>query len=231
LATCAPFALPPGWQSEVAKLVNYFRLMAGVPTVDFSNADAAAKALAAALAIAANRAVNASILAAGGQCYSAAVQDTLSKSNTVLGAGGTRAVIAYMYGSAATDDSSLRHRRWLLNPSMRVMASGDAFTYAPGDPDFNMWWPANALLVVPAGQSMMGPIPDGLGFIAWPPPGYVPHLLACPRWHVTLLKDVPAGFADASVFVVAAHEGSQVGADVIFRGPDTLVFERKLGIR
>jgi hypothetical protein len=226
--------VPAGWYSEVAKLVNFFRAMAGVPSVEFSNADATARALAAALAIAADQAVNASVLAAGGQCYSAAVQDTLSKSNSILGAGGARAIIAYMFGGTTAGDASLRHRRWLLNPSTRVMANGDAFTFAPGDPDFNMWWPANALMVDLSGQfnsNLPNPIPEGLRFIAWPPAGFIPHLLVFPGWHVTLLKDVPAGFRDASVSVMAAADGSEVGVDVISRGADTLVFEVKLGTR
>ncbi|WIA35772.1 hypothetical protein OEZ86_004165 [Tetradesmus obliquus] len=239
LKSCAPFQIPPGWQAEVAQLVNFFRLVAGVPAVEFSNAEMTTAALAAALAIAANRAVNATDLAAGGQCYSAAVADTISSSNTALGAGGARAVSAYMFGggggaartTGTADDASLRHRRLLLNPATRVMASGDAFTFAPGDPDFNMWWPANALLAAPALQNMSGAVPDGLKFVAWPPAGFVPHLLAFPRWHVTLVKEVPAGFLDASVFVVAAAEGSQAGVEVVFRGADTLVFEPKLGTR
>ena len=64
------------------------------------------------------------------------------------------------------------HRRWILYPPTTVMGTGDV-----ADRSFSR---ANALWVISGGPEAAPATRDG--FVAWPPPGYVPASLVFPRW-------------------------------------------------
>lgn len=129
-------------------------------------------------------------------------------SNLSLGNFGYDAVMSQVR-DAGPNNSVAGHRRWLLYPQSRYMVTGDTNQYLTytieghvdeqGDPiiyhidrantiwvqDGNTW---NAL----SGGDMLH------GFIAWPPPGYVPYPIVYPRWSFSLQG---ASFTSAAVTV------------------------------
>lgn len=62
--------------------------------------------------------------------------------------------------------ASLGHRRWILNPPLSQVATGKSGSYS-------------ALLVLPVADQASNPVPT---FIAFPPPGPVPHDLVPEKW-------------------------------------------------
>ncbi|KAF8064646.1 PRMT5 [Scenedesmus sp. PABB004] len=203
---CTPFQLPAGWQAETLAMVNFFRAMAGAGPVALSgDAGEAAGALAAALAMAAAQDLSHDP-GDGWPCATAPARAAAAASNLALGAVGPQAVIAFM-ADEGEFNSGVGHRRWLLLPSTRAMAPGDAWpSPAPGAV------PAHALWVVEDGSAGGPPAPGGragLAFTAWPPPGYVPYPLVFPRWHVSfeglgLEAALPDSWWEADLFGTAS---------------------------
>ncbi len=168
--------------------VNYFRAMGGVPaTVVFSDDLDAADQWAALMMSANNTLSHTPSLV--WLDYSALGATAAGSSNLDLGMdSGPTAVTVYMQDNGG-NNAAAGHRRWILYPPETTMGTGDVdagtLNYA-----------ANALYILDQ-ATFANPAPAARdGFVAWPPPGYVPFDLISPRWSLS----VPgADFSAASV--------------------------------
>ena len=173
LANCDPGATSPAYQEAVLRRINFYRAMAGVPADVTLNPEYSAKAAAAAAIVSANSLVTHSPTPAL-SCYTEAGREAAENSNLALGTAGIDSIEAYMMD--AGNNFRAGHRRWLLYPQTRQMGNADI-----DPPDGSTTRRANANWIFDS--NFGGPRPTTRdGFVAWPPPGFVPHKLVYPRW-------------------------------------------------
>lgn len=170
-AMCMEGSTAQAFRDAVVLRVNYFRAMAGVPASVTLDDEMNAAAQKAALLMAANGRVS-HAPDPDWLCYSEAADKAAGSSNLYAGVFGPRAVDGYIEDPGALN-YHVPHRRWLLYPNTRVMGTGDI----PPDDDH---LGANALLVWGPRSRDRPQTRDG--FVAWPPPGYVPYSVVYPRW-------------------------------------------------
>ncbi len=188
--SCLAGATDPAFRELVALRINYYRAMAGVPGGIALDEENNAKDQEAALMMSANGTLSHNPPATW-TCYSEDGAEAAGRSNLSLGNAGPDAVDAYMqdYGGG---NSAVGHRRWLLYPQTEWMGTGDL-------PAATGHWSANALWVFDENYGGTRP-PVRDGYVAWPPPGYVPYPVVCPRWSFAYPK---ADFATATVSVTS----------------------------
>lgn len=173
VAGCVPGTTSAVFQAAVARRINYFRAMAGVPAGVVFAASLNTKAQAAALMMSANNNLSHTPPTTW-DCYSSDGVAGAGSSNLVL-AVGWDAISIYMADPGASN-SFAGHRRWILYPPTQQMGTGD-IPAATGQS------PANALTVFGGTTSDPAPsIREATGFVAWPPRGYVPYPVVYPRW-------------------------------------------------
>ncbi|MEZ4638989.1 MAG: hypothetical protein R2856_29185 [Caldilineaceae bacterium] len=157
----------------MAQRVNFYRQMAGLAAVTFDPVYGA-KAQQAALITTLNGLNHKPPPSA--RCYTADGAQAAANSHLYLGRFGPEAVDGYIqdHDEGFHDNYHVGHRRWLLLPQLRALGTGDI-------PGTETRLAANALWVVDA--SMRDPRPQTRdGFVAWPPPGFVPYPVVYPRW-------------------------------------------------
>ena len=166
---CRAGSIAGPYRDAVLRLINFARVLAGVP------ADVV-------LDPTFNRDAQASALISGAQgtlshtpdnsfaCFSAEGANGSRRSNISLhlDVDPTVVVGGYMRDPGASNTSA-GHRRWLLQPGQQNMGVGVTF-----DPSKNPFPGASALYVV-------GPLTNLRRQIAWPPAGFVPSELVYPR--------------------------------------------------
>ena len=180
VASCASGSVTASYRTAVLRRINYFRAMAGLPTVQLDTT-LSTKAGEAALMMVANNTLSHDPPVTW-LCYTADGAEAASRSNLFLGRSGPEAIDGYIEDEGATNPAA-GHRRWLLHPPTARMGMGDI----PGQ--------TNALWVV--GGAGRAVVPRD-GYVAWPPKGYVPRSLVFPRWSFAL---VGADLGAASVTV------------------------------
>ncbi len=192
-ATCSAGTTARALRDAVTLRINYFRAMAGVPAGIALDDGMNAAAQEAALLMAANGRVS-HAPDSGWLCYSEQADRAASSSNLYAGVHGPRAIDGYI-----EDPGNLNyhvpHRRWLLYPNTRVMGTGDV----PPDDDHIG---ANALLVWGPRSQLRPQTRDG--FVAWPPPGYVPYTVVFPRWSFSYPD---ADFRQSTLSMARGDEG------------------------
>ncbi|TWU00501.1 Cysteine-rich secretory protein family protein [Botrimarina colliarenosi] len=171
-APCDPGYTTATYQNAVLDRVNYFRAMAGVPAVTL-NATYTRKAQAAAYLMGVN-ARSSHAPDASWTCYSQDAYDGASRSNLFLYQSGLEAIDGYVRDDGP-HNGAIGHRRWILHPPTKQIGVGDVPAGVTRES-------ANALYVIDNGFSGAQPAARD-GFVAWPPPGYVPYDVAYPRWH------------------------------------------------
>ncbi len=170
--SCSPGDTKPEFKAAILRRINYFRGMAGVPAVITFNINYSRKDQVAALMINVNRQM-VDTPPPGWKCYSAEGVEAFTSSNLQINGFGPDAIRGYMRDRGA-ENGSVRHRRWLLYPQTRQMGTGDV----PQAGDYPY---ANALWVLD--ENLWTPRPTTRdGFVAWPPPGYVPYQVVFARW-------------------------------------------------
>jgi uncharacterized protein YkwD len=186
VASCTPGTTSSAYQTSVLQRVNWYRQMAGLPAIVYNPANHAA-AQAGALISAAQGSLS-HTPSSSAKCYSALGYTGTSRSNLALGGAGVKAIDMYIddYGP---NNTGVGHRRWILSPELRGVATGDI----PAATDRSNW-SANALYVFDTGS----PVATRDGAIAWPPPGYVPNKVVYGRWSYVRLG---ANFSNAQVTV------------------------------
>lgn len=172
LTGCAPGTPSPDYQDATILRVNWFRAMAGVPADVVLDGAFSDKAQQAALMIAANDQLS-HYPPTSWSCYTPEGAEAARNSNLSLGNAGPDAVFSQMRDDG-TNNASVAHRRWILHPQTQRMGVGSL----PSTPDSRA---ANALWVFDDNlRAARPPVRDG--FIAWPPPGYVPYQSVFARW-------------------------------------------------
>lgn len=202
-----PGTTSAAFQNAVITRVNYYRTMAGVPAIT-NNATFTLQAQAAAHLISANNRSSHSPTS-DWLYYSADARTGAQRSNLYLGSSGIAAIDGYMRGPGSTN-FSVGHRRWVLNPPAKQFGVGDV-------PATTGRSQANALYVVDVASNAPQPATRD-GFVAWPPPGYVPYNVTFPRWH---FSKQGVDFAAATVSLTLG--GVPVPAAVIATGTENLL--------
>ena len=138
-------------------------------------------------------------------CHTTLGTTAAARSNLLLGAVGIEAVDGYMR-NRGSDNLAVGHRRLLLHPRLREIGIGDT----PGEGGRRS---ANALYLPEEGFWESPPrVRQPRGFVAWPPPGYVPNQAVWGRWSFS----VPgADFSRASV-TMTDHNGP-VPVEILIR--------------
>lgn len=186
-AACDPGATHREFREAIARRINYFRAMAGVPGVVRLNDQYNTKAQAAALMMSANRSLSHSPPSSWA-CYTSDGAQGAGSSNLYLGVYGPDAITGYMR-DPGSGNYFVGHRRWILYPQTREMGAGDIPPTVY--PAANALWVFDANIWEPRPQTREE-------FVAWPPPGYVPYPVVFARWSFAYAG---ADFSSATVTV------------------------------
>jgi len=207
-SACSPGATSAEFRAAVLRRINYFRTMAGLPAVTL-NEEYSRKAQAAALMMSVNRDLD-HTPPSGWQCYSADGAQAAGSSNLCLGCMGPGAISAYML-----EGGPVGHRRWVLYPQTQEMGTGDIPGTA-GYPGANALWVFDTHMWEPRPATRDG-------FVAWPPPGYVPYRVVNDHWS---LSYPDADFRSATVTMVAGGAGVPLTLEPVVDGygENTLVW-------
>lgn len=189
VADCDPGDTSPEFQEAVLTRINFYRAMAGVPAdIQFDPA-LSAKARQAALMVSANSSISHEPPPSF-SCYTPEGAEAALNSNLAYITSGIDSIEAYIMDSGPNE--RVGHRRWLLYPQTELMGNGDI-----DPPDGSSIRRANANWVIDDKFGTLRP-PTRDGFVAWPPPGFVPYKIVYPRWSFSLPG---ADFSAASVSV------------------------------
>jgi hypothetical protein len=214
LGNCDPGTTSAAYQDAVLRRINFYRAMAGVPADVTFDPVYSAKAAAAAAIVSANSLVTHSPTP-GLSCYTEAGREAAESSNLALGTAGIDSIEAYIMD--AGNNFRVGHRRWLLYPQTREMGNADI------DPqDGSTTRRANANWIFDS--NFGGPRPSTRdGFVAWPPPGFVPHRLVYPRWSFSFPG---ADFSQSTVNVTTNGTALSIHIEnlAIGYGEETIVF-------
>lgn len=206
--SCTPGTTSLQFREAVLRRINYFREMAGVPTVTLKD-EYNRKAQAAALMMSVNRRLSHSPTP-DWLCYSSDGAEGAGSSDLFLGVMGWDAITGYVL-----EGGVVGHRRWILYPQTEEMGTGDI----PSTQDYPE---ANALWVFDS--NLWSPRPATRnGFVAWPPPGYVPYQVVNDHWS---LSYPDADFSSATVTMTTGGADVPVALEPIFNGygENTLVW-------
>ena len=170
--TCDEGTTSQNFRDEVARRINYFREMAGVPANIALDDELNSNAQKAALMMSANSTLSHTPPSTW-DCFTDEGSLGASKSNLGLGSFGWTSIDRYMRDQG-DGNSAVGHRRWIIFPKTVLMGAGNI-------PPTNNFRETNALWVI--GDSFSTPRPETRDeFVAWPPPGFVPYQTVYPRW-------------------------------------------------
>ncbi len=193
--------------------INFYRAMAGVPAGIVWNDAWNGKDQQAALMMSANNQLNHQPPTPW-TCYTEDGAEAAGNSNIALGNSGPEAITSYVedWGPA---NYSVGHRRWIIYPQTESMGTGDL-------PSAGTNYSANATWVLDGNYG--GPRPATREtFVSWPPPGYVPYQVVCPRWSFSYAD---ADFSGASVTLSSNGVSVPVTLEAVdnWYGENTLVW-------
>jgi uncharacterized protein YkwD len=212
-SSCVPGTTSAAFRDAVLQRINYFRAMAGVPAnVTFSDASNL-KAQAAALMMSANGQLSHSPDTSW-KCYTTEGATGAGSSDLYLGSYSWNAISGYML-DPGSGNSAAGHRRWILYPQTQVMGTGDI-------PTSSSYYSANALVVFDTHYSDPRPTTRD-GFVAWPPPGYVPYPIVYARWSFSYPS---ADFSAAAVTMTSNGASVSLAQSAVANGygENTLVW-------
>lgn len=187
LTGCDPGTTSSLHREAVLRRVNAFRALAGIPSGVVLREDYSARAQRAALIMSANNRVT-HTPPSNWICFHPDGAEGALNSDLALGVAGIDAVVGYM-DDFGTANGPVGHRRYLLYPQTRQMGVGDVEATSPVQPF------ANAIWVIDGQFNAARPATRD-GFVAWPPPGFVPYPLVYARWSLSYPK---ADFRAATV--------------------------------
>jgi hypothetical protein len=196
------------YRQAVINRVNYFRNMAGIPSVTLST-QSNVNQQNAALMMSANGQLSHSPPSSW-TCYTSEGASGASGSNLALGVDGPNAIDLYV-SDPGSNNAIVGHRRWILFPSQSTMNTGDV----PG---------ANSLSVFDWGASR----PQNPEFVAWPPPGYVPYSLlpGSNRWSFSFPY---ASFTNTAITIKNLTTGADIPLTIESKdggpGDNTIVWQ------
>lgn len=170
-----------GFKEDILARVKWFRAMAGVDANISLNLETSRLAQEAALVMKANNDLSHEP-SESWTCFSNDAFEGASHSNLFLGVFGVPSIDGYIEDSGA-DNTSVGHRRWILDPSLSEIGTGDT-NYS------------NALFVISDNIRENYATREQDGYVMWPPRGYVPRDTIFPRWSVS---HPDADFSNAEV--------------------------------
>lgn len=192
------------FRDSVVSRVNWYRRMAGLGVVT-ERAQLSAAAQQAALMMAAQRDLSHSPSSAW-TCYTPVGASAAANSNFTLGSLGIQAVNDYMQ-DPGKNSLEVGNRRWILYPRLLEIGTGDFPS------DYPSISGSNVLYVTGGTFGASRPdVREQRGFVAWPPPGYVPVDTVWGRWSFHLEG---ANFDAATVMVM--HKQGPVPVKIIAR--------------
>lgn len=159
-------------QFKIAVLdrVQWYRAMAGVDPRIRLDESSNRYAQAAALVMAANYDLSHEPDSSW-QCFSDEAYEGASHSNLHLGYFGPKAIDSYIEDDGS-DNGEVGHRRWILDPSLLTIGTGDTTT-------------SNALWVINESERSNPLVREASGFVMWPPRGFVPRSTIHERWSIS----------------------------------------------
>jgi uncharacterized repeat protein (TIGR02543 family) len=210
VAACNAGTTSAAFKTATLNRVNYYRAMAGVPDVSFSDTYSA-KSQAAALMMSRNGALN-HTPPVDWFCYTAEGAEGAS-SNLNLGSIGADAVNSFIR-DAGDNNSPVGHRRWVLHPPAQQFGTGDV-------PASGGYPAANALWVLDNNYSPDPATRDP--YVAWPPRGYVPYQVVYARWSFSYPE---ADFSTATVSMVSGGSNVPLTQETVAggRGDNSIVW-------
>jgi len=195
--------------------INWFRAMGGIPAqIAFDPVNYSAWDAQAALMMSANNQLN-HYPPVGWLAYTSEGATAAGSSNLSLGVDGPSAITGYVM-DGGSNNAEVGHRRWILYPQTQTMGSGDVD--ATGS-----FLAANATWVIDS--KFGGTRPNTRdGFVAWPPPGYVPYQVVFPRWSFSYPN---ADFTNATVTMMSNGVPVAVAPEVQAQGygENTIVWD------
>ncbi len=204
VGACVAGTTSRAFRDSELQRINWYRRMAGVDVVT-ERADYTSAAQHAAL-----------MMAAAGElshapprswpCYSELGAGGASKSNLGFGNSGVAAVDSYVRDGGSGNEP-VGHRGWVLSPYVRAVGMGTALDSSR----------ANALHVLGDLTGSADRLREVRGFVAWPPPGYVPAEVVYRRWSFRAFGDFD--YSTASVAVVG--ETGAALTEIVHRGRAT----------
>jgi uncharacterized protein YkwD len=192
VAGCVPGSTSAAYGSATIQMVNYFRTMAGLPSVTLDTTRTARQQSAALMMKAQDDLSHTP--PPSWACYTADGAAGAGESNLALGAAGAAAVNGYMDDDAVP---SLGHRRWILYPPETEMATGSTDS-------------SNALTVLGG----WGPAPPTPEYVSWPPAGFVPYTVVFNAWSFSY---VGADFTNTTISMTS--QGAPVNLTVVHLDP------------
>ena len=172
VADCVPGSTSQEFRDSMIQRVNWFRRMAGLTTVT-ENSGFSSTAQHAALMMAAQGSLS-HYPESDWKCYSETGAMGARSSNLFLGVSGLRSIDGYIQDSGA-NNLRVGHRTWILLPQQTAIGTGDV-------PDARGVHRASNALYVFGPRSSTREVREQRGFVAWPPPGYVPYTSVWGRW-------------------------------------------------
>ncbi|MCY4487507.1 MAG: CAP domain-containing protein, partial [Deltaproteobacteria bacterium] len=176
VGACVAGTTSRAFRDSELQRINWYRRMAGVDVVAESADSTVAAQRAAIMMMAAGELTHEP--SATWPCYSVSGADGASKSNLGLGNAGVAAVDAYVRDGGSGNER-VGHRGWVLSPYVRAVGMGAAFGSSS----------ANALHVLGDLTGSPDRLREVRGFVACPPPGYVPAAAVFRRWSFRLFGD------------------------------------------
>ena len=212
VASCSPGTTNALFKDAVLLRINWFREMAGVTDNITFTPGFNASAQDASLIMAANGLLT-HTPPSSLTCYTASGDDAAGSSNLALGTLGWNSITGYIE-DGGSNNAAVGHRRWLLHPPTEEMGTGDIPATATTSATNSIW-------VFDDNIFANGPMRDG--YVAWPPPGYVPHTVVPARWSFSL-RD--ANFNNATVSMTRNGSAISTTLEPVSSGAglDTLVW-------
>ncbi len=172
VTNCVAGATTSTFKEAVLRRINYYRAMAGLPSSTTLDPTFNGNVQEAALMMSANNALSHTPPNTW-SCFSLVGSNAAANANIAIGSSGPSAVDGFIRDQGA-GNVAVGHRRWLLYPQTQIFGTGDL----PGAGNFSA---ANAIWVFDGNYGGTRP-PARDGFVAWPPPGFVPSPVTFNRW-------------------------------------------------
>ena len=205
---CNEGSTSSAYKTAVLQRINYYRSMAGLSNATSIDTATSAKDQEAALMFVGQGALSHNPPSTW-TCYTANAAEAASKSNISLGNNGWDSIAAYMKDKGSSN-APVGHRRWILYPQTQTFGTGDVD--ATGGANSAYQGKSNSLWVQDANIWSSRPTTRD-GYIAWPPPGYVPYQVVYPRWSISFKN---ADFSSA--VVTMSTNGTNIPVTIDHRG-------------
>jgi uncharacterized protein YkwD len=227
--SCTPGATSAAYAQATVRMLNYFRVMAGLlPVANDAGLDARAQQ--AAMVMLANQSLS-HAPPASWRCWNATAAEAAARSNLSLGEAGPDAV-AGQFRDAGANNTAVGHRRWILYPRLGRIGVGSV-----GDdrqPNLGRYTTANAVWIVEDSGARVA----ASEWVSWPMPGFVPYQVAYARW--SLARNGSADFSGATVSMrvngepaalqVLPYEGTGIGDPTLVWQPTVYANDRADGV-